>query len=69
MTDNETTSTLLHALLRNQRALADALHGIADWLDEQDETNHATAVRDQLSQLDDNRMIIGECIKELMRSA
>jgi hypothetical protein len=72
MQNDPITTTLLHTILKNQHAIADALCKLADWA-EVVETNNgvavASSVRQTLEAVDDSRGIIGQCISELMRDA
>jgi hypothetical protein len=72
MQNNPVTTTLLHAILKNQHAIADALGTLADWaqvLEMHDGVCVADSVRQSLRVVDDSRGIIGQCISELMRDA
>jgi hypothetical protein len=66
MQNSEVTPTLLHAMLKNQAALADALQGIANWIEDQNGSVVAFSVRESLRSIDENRRIIGSCISQLM---
>jgi hypothetical protein len=72
MQNNPITTTLLHTILKNQHAITDALVKIADWV-EVAENNDAKAVahsvRRSLKGVDDSRIILGQCISEIMRAS
>ncbi|SEJ80803.1 hypothetical protein [Pseudomonas sp. NFR16] len=66
MQNSEITPTLLHAMLKNQSALTDALQGIANWIEDQNGSVVAFSVRESLRSIEENRKIIGTCISQLM---
>lgn len=69
MQDNVITTTLLHAILKNQHAIADALADVANWIENAEQlgrTSVVANVRESLRSVDENRAVIGRCISELM---
>ena len=67
MKSTETIASLLHALLSNQTALAEAINNLADWVESTGSAEIAQSVRDRLKLLKSNEAVIGHCVKELMR--
>lgn len=59
--------TLLHAILKNQQALAEALCGVANWIEEKGSPLEAHSVRESLHLIEENRTVIGRCISELIK--
>lgn len=70
MRNNPATTTLLHTILKNQHSITDALSTLADWVgrvESKDGVAVAGAIRDSLKSVHENRVIVGQCISELMR--
>lgn len=69
MQDNVVTITLLHAILKNQQAITDALSDVADYLALPTQCSGlatASHVRESLRQIQENRTVVGRCITEIM---
>ncbi|MGH8417761.1 MAG: hypothetical protein ACRER8_10840 [Pseudomonas sp.] len=69
MQNTPATTTLLHALLKNQRAMTDALSKLADWAEEGENGNGAAvakSIRESVKCVDDSQRLLGQCISELM---
>jgi hypothetical protein len=72
MQDNTVTTTLLHAILKNQHAITDALLTLADFVEKLEQQGSgvvAQAVRRSVQTVDDSKLVVGLCISELMRDS
>jgi len=70
MHNDAATTTLLTAILQNQKAITKALSTLADWVEKvESETSVVTvcSVRMAVETVEGNRNIIGRCITQLMR--
>lgn len=70
MQDNVVMTTLLNAMLQNQHAITDALVEMAGWMETVEDDDGdvvAGTVRESLKVVENNKAIIGMCLKELMR--
>lgn len=72
MLNHSASTTLLHATLKNQHAITDALSILADWVAHpsgHEGCDVAERVRGSLRSIEENRALIGLSINELMRGA
>ncbi|WP_199884918.1 hypothetical protein [Pseudomonas bohemica] len=67
MDKSEVTPTLLSAILRNQNAIAAAVHDLATWAERSGGAQVTNSVRERLKILECNQALIGSCIGALLK--